>query len=145
MIEHSALLSLVPVVCKDIMSKYGFKVVESGTHARGSFLKMKNSTTGLSFAWDPWDIGLDIRVIRLTDGEIPPYLDLNFDWFDLRDLIELRNSTLAWPQEFSTSEELARVIESLMLFLSQEFEAVLMGRFEILEELERRMRGRVAR
>lgn len=121
----------------------------------GEYLTYRNETTAVQISLEPHDGGIVVRIVRLRDGKLPEYpiffeQDSVLDWYDLRDVVLLRDAwlklrgALAEPSLEPPESEMREILEPMAQALHEHCSDVLAGDFRILEKLEPIVKRRAA-
>jgi hypothetical protein len=144
--------------CKEefqfLESEYGFKLISLDDSDEFSIkVTYKNLTTGIQIHFEPFDMGIMVRLIRLVNGQIPRDITLlkhntKMNIFDVGDLISLNDpSFLSEIVKFNhagtlSQNEFKQIIVLYATALKRWGREILIGDFGIFDKLEEIVKSR---
>ncbi len=129
---------------RQLAEKYELRKVKKKEESNSASVTYQNSTTAVEVGYEPIDRGVYTLLIRLQEGEIPPYPVFihpsdTLDQFYLDDVISLRKDDIGtWHKKdccdsgFSLDKQLSQVTSDLHRFAGD----VLSGDFTVFSKLE---------
>jgi hypothetical protein len=125
------------------LSAYGCELVGIEEDSYGTDITYKNQPTGIRISFEIRENDIFVYLIRLINGEIPPYLDAPSRWFYLDNLVRLRSPETTLPRkeagDWLTSDDIDEILTAYAGALKEYGEDVLRGDFSIFAELARQV------
>lgn len=126
---------------------YGFALVGArDLGALGISATYKNATTGVKVSLEPREKAVFVYIIKLSNGEIPQYLNSPSNWLLLECLLSIRSPSSKLPPsgEWLTPSDVGSRLSAYAAALESNATDMLRGDFSALPEVQRICRERAA-
>ena len=129
---------------------FNCSVIAQEEDGYGSLITYKNATTGVRIGFEWGDRRIFVQLVRLRNGEIPPYPfvitpDMTLDLFNLMDMVAVRDKSASGAcfNEVLADADIDLVLGDCADKVRRYASDVLRGDFDIFPLLERRVKDRI--
>ena len=140
--EYQKSLKAIKGCFSFLLREIGFKLVSDQVSRYGVTVLYQSRTVGVEVCYQPRENGgILVDLIRLVEGEVPPYPDsfvdeITLHTFDFRDLLYLRKDRLEHDIREKLEKNIPFSAEEAAIILKKYCNDVLIGDFSIFSRLE---------
>jgi hypothetical protein len=135
-----------------LTTDHGFKVATIDKDNYGCYITYSNDVVAVKVSYEIKDGGLFVMLCRMVNGKLPPYpifisSEMTLNWFDLEDVVGLKNPSIELEPEFvdpvkPTAKELKTNLKKYAEALKAYAADILGGDFSSFAGLEKIVKRR---